>query len=72
MSNMRIKIINILLWHQLPLTNIYFICKNSRINMMFRSLVLNKILHKHTDDGNKNMKKIHKHKILKKNYEKQK
>ena len=25
--------------------------------MMFRSLVLNKILHKHTDNGNKNMKK---------------
>ena len=40
--------------------------------MMFRSLVLNKILHKHTENGNKNMKKIHKHEILKKNCEKQK
>ena len=40
--------------------------------MMFRSLVLDKILHKHTGNGNKNMKKIHKHRILKKNYEKQK
>ena len=40
--------------------------------MIFRSLVLNKILHKHTDDGNKNIEKIHKHGILKKNYEKQK
>ena len=35
--------------------------------MMSRSLVLNKILCKHTGNGSKNtQKRIHKHKILKK------
>lgn len=34
--------------------------------MVSRNLVLNKILHKHVDNGIKNMKKIPKHRILKK------
>ena len=37
---------------------------------MFRSLVLNKILHKHTGNGSKNTKKYI-HKILRIKYEKQ-
>ena len=40
--------------------------KTLESNIVSKSLVLNKILHKHMDNGIKNMKKIPKHRILKK------